>query len=335
MINHWLQFIACAAIIVFAGTRLTKNAAAVAENTGIGTAWVGALLLPLATSLPELVTTLRAVMINAPDLALGNILGSCLFNLSLLAVIDLLEGRGPLTALINKGHTIVASLSMITICLASMAVTGLFTVTLGWVGFETILIIAVYILGSRLIFRYEQKNMPELASETKTASGEREGTSTGKALLSFSLAAGMIIFAGVFLTDAADRIAIETGLGQTFVGSILLAISTSLPETVTTITAVRLGYLDMAVANIFGANLMNLFIIALADFFYFRGPLMQAVSTQHLLSAIMVIMMSAVIVFGLTYRSERRVSRVGLDTIFVFIVYLATFYMLFKAGGNL
>jgi len=334
MINHWLQFIVCAAIIVFAGTKLTKNAAVVAENTGIGTAWVGALMLPLATSLPELVTTLRAVMISAPDLALGNILGSCLYNLSLLAVIDLIEGRGPLTARINKGHTIVASLSIMTICLAAMTLTGLFTAAVGWVGFETILIIVVYILGSRFIFRYEQKNMPDLAGEAEPAAEQKGRTTSGQALLNFAVAAGLIIFAGVFLTDAADRIALQTGLGQTFIGSILLAISTSLPETVTTITAVRLGYLDMAVANIFGANFMNLFILALADIFYFRGPLLQAVSSQHLLSAVMVIMMSAVVIFGLTYRSEKRVARVGYDTMFVFAAYLATFYMLFKAGGN-
>jgi cation:H+ antiporter len=334
MINHWIQFLVCAAIIVFAGTKLTKNAAVVAEHVGIGTAWVGALMLPLATSLPELVTTLRAVMIDAPDLALGNILGSCLYNLSLLAVIDVVEGRGPLTARINKGHAIVASLSIITICLASMAVTGLFTATLGWIGFETILIALVYVLGSRFIFRYEQKNMPQLSGETEAVEAEKGQISTRKALLNFALAAGLIIFAGVFLTDASDRIAIETGLGQTFVGSILLAISTSLPETVTTITAVRLGYLDMAVANIFGANFMNLFIIALADLFYFRGPLLQAVSGQHLLSAVMVIMMSAIIIFGLTYRSEKRFTRIGFDTMLVFIAYLTTFYLLFKAGGN-
>ncbi len=334
MTNHWLQFVVCAAIIVFAGTKLTKNAATVAENSGIGTAWAGALMLPLATSLPELVTTLRAVMINAPDLALGNILGSCLYNLSLLAVIDLVEGRGPLTARINKGHTIVASLSIITICLAAMAVTGLFTAVFGWIGFETLLIILVYVLGSRFIFRYEQKNMPQLSGKVEVAAEEKDRTTTRKALLNFARAAGLIIFAGVFLTDATDRIAVETGLGQTFVGSILLAISTSLPETVTTITAVRLGYLDMAVANIFGANFFNLFIIALADLFYFKGPLLQAVSGQHLLSAVMVIIMSTIIIFGLTYRSEKRFARVGFDTMLVFFAYLATIYMLFKAGGN-
>lgn len=333
MINHWLQFLLCAAVIVFAGSKLTRNAAFIADNTGIGSAWVGALLLPLATSLPELVTTLRAVAINSPDLAVGNILGSCLYNLSLLAVIDILEGRGPLTSRISRGHTVIASLSIITICIAALAISGVFTGSIGWIGYDTILIALVYIIGGRMIFSYEHKNMVELKIEEELA-GYKQQLSSGKALLNFSLAAGLIILAGVFLTDAADRIALETGLGKTFVGSIFLAISTSLPETVTTISAVRYGYLDMAVANIFGANFMNLLIIFLADLLYLESPLLQAVTDQHLLSALMVIMMSTVIIFGLIYRSEKKFLRAGYDTLFMLVGYLTAFYFLYKSGGN-
>jgi cation:H+ antiporter len=333
MINHWLQFFICAAIIVFAGTKLAKNAAVIADNTGIGSAWVGALLLPLATSLPELVTTLRAVAINSPDLAVGNILGSCLYNLSLLAIIDMLEGKGPLTSRISRGHTIVASLSIITICIAALAILGVFTGSIGWIGYDTILIALVYILGSRMIFRYEHKNMSEVIIEEELAVKTEQLTS-GKALMNFSLAAGLIIIAGVFLTDASDRIALETGLGQTFVGSIFLAISTSLPETVTTISAVRYGYLDMAVANIFGANFMNLFIIFLADLLYLDSPLLQAVSNQQLLSALMVILMSTVMIFGMIYRSEKKILRAGYDTLLMLAAYITAFYMLYKSGGN-
>lgn len=333
MINPWLQFFICAGIIVLAGTRLTRSAAIVAENTGIGTAWAGALLLPLATSLPELVTTLRAVSINAPDLAMGNILGSCLYNLVLLAVIDLLEGRGALTARINQGHIITASLSIITICLASIAMLGVVYLPIGWIGSETLVIALVYIFGSRLLYRYEKRNLPLLPAGEEAHNAEKP-ISTGRALLQFLMAAGFIVFAGVLLTDASDQIAAVTGLGHTFIGSILLAVSTSLPETVTTITAVRLGYIDMAVANVFGANFMNLFIIFVADLFYARVPLLYAVSDNHILSALMVILMSAVFVFGLTYRSKRRIARIGYDALLVMAGYIITVFLLYKSGGN-
>lgn len=333
MINPWLQYFLCAAIIVIAGSKLTRNAAIIAENTGIGTVWAGALMLPLATSLPELVTTLSAVLINAPDLAMGNILGSCLFNLSLLAVIDLLEGRGPLTARTNQGHIISASLSIITICLASIAMLGIVYLPIGWIGAETLLIAVVYIFGGRLIYRYEKKNLPLIPTGNNGRTLDKPG-STGRALLKFSIATGFIVLAGVLITSASDRIALETGLGHTFVGSILLAISTSLPETVTTITAVRLGYLDMAVANIFGANFMNLFIVFLADLFYRRAPLLNAVSENHLVSAVMVVLLSTIVIFGLIYRSERKVFRIGYDSLLVLVGYLTAAFLLFKSGGN-
>lgn len=333
MLNPWLQFCLCAAIIFFAGSKLTKNAAVVAENTGIGTAWIGALMLPLATSLPELITTLGAVFIDAPDLAVGNIFGSCLYNLALLAMIDILSGHGPLTGRINQGHIVTVSLSISTICLASVAMLGIFQLSMGWVGFETLLIAVVYICGNRMLYRYERRNA-SLLMDREEIHSTADVTSTGQAMLRFLLAAGLIVIAGILIIDASDRIAIETGLGHTFVGSIFLAISTSLPETATTLAAVRLGYLDMAVANVFGANFMNLFILFIADLFYRPAPLLYAASGNHLVSALMVILISTIIIFAIVYRSEKKIGYIGFDTLLVLTGYITAAYMLFRSGGN-
>ncbi|MDY6825883.1 MAG: hypothetical protein SVV67_01710 [Bacillota bacterium] len=333
MINPWLQFIISAAVIVYAGSKLTKNAAVVADRIGIGTAWVGALMLPLATSLPELVTTLRAVAIDTPNLAVGNIFGSCLYNLSLLALIDLLEGQGSLTSKIGKGHIIPASLSVTSVCLAAIGMLGITGLKIGWVSFETLLIAGLYFYGSILLFKYEKKNQPILDDPEEPS--ENRGMSGGGALLNFSIAALFIIAAGVLLTDALDTIAVQTGLGHSFVGSLFLAVSTSLPETVTTVSAVRLGYLDMAVANVFGANFMNLFIIFIADVFYRSGALLNVVNETHLFSALLVILISTVIIFGLTYRSSERKARVGLDTMLALGGYLLALLVIFRSGGNL
>ncbi|MFO8192793.1 MAG: sodium:calcium antiporter [Bacillota bacterium] len=333
MINPWLQFIISAVVIVYAGSKLTKNAAVVADRIGIGTAWVGALMLPLATSLPELVTTLRAVTIDTPDLALGNILGSCLYNLSLLALIDMIEGRGPLTSKVGKGHIIPASLSVISVCIAAIAMLGITGLKIGWVSFETLLIAGLYFYGSLLLFKYEKKNQPVLTDIEELPESNR--ASGGVALLNFGIAALFIVVAGVLVTDALDLIAAQTGLGHSFVGSLFLAVSTSLPETVTTVSAVRLGYLDMAVANVFGANFMNLFIIFIADFVYRNGALLHAVSETHLFSALLVILISTVIIFGLTYRSTERKARVGFDTILALAGYLLVLVVIFRSGGKL
>ncbi len=334
MINPWIQFLICAALIIFAGSKLTRNAAIISENTGIGSAWIGALLLPLATSLPELVTTLSAVALNAPDLALGNVFGSCLFNLALLAVIDISSGRGPLTSIVSSGHIVTASLSVITICLAALGLLGFIYVPIGWFGLETLLIAIVYIIGSRLIFCHEQRN-PTLSAGSEEISRASARVSTKKAFINFALAAGLIIITGVLITSAADRIAVSTGLGHTLVGSILLAISTSLPETVTTMSAVRLGYVDMAVANVFGANFMNMLVVFIADLFYRQAPLLHAASGSHLVSAIMVVLISTVVIFSLIYKSKRQLGRIGYDMALVFAGYFIAAYLLFRSGGTL
>ena len=319
MINPWLQFLLSVAVIVYAGSRLTRNAALVADKTGISTAWAGALMLPLATSLPELVTTIRAVSIEAPDLAMGNILGSCLFNLALLAAIDLVEGRG--------------ALSIITISLAAIAMLDLSLIPVGWIGLESLLIAAVYILGSRLVFRYERRNLAPLEA-FESSGGEDPPYHFGLVVVHFVMAAVLIVGAGVLLTDATDRLAALTGVGHSFAGALFLAVSTSLPEIVTTISAVRLGYLDMAVANVFGANFMNFFVLFLADLFYRRGPLLYEVSDVHQMSALMLIILSAVFIFSLVYKSEKGFYRIGFDTVMILAGYLGTLYIIFKFSGN-
>ena len=334
MINPWIQFFVCAVLIVFAGSKLTRNAAIISENTGIGSAWIGALLLPLATSLPELVTTLSAVAINTPDLALGNIMGSCLFNLALLAVIDLASGKGPLTSTISQGHIITASLSVLAVCFLMLALLGFVYLPIGWVGLETLLIALLYIIGSRLIFCYDQRN-PVLAKGSEEIYKACNFVSTKRALINFLLAAGLIVITGVLITSAADRIALSTGLGHTLVGSLLLAISTSLPETVTTLSAVRLGYVDMAVANVFGANFMNMLVVFIADLFYRQAPLLHVASGNHLASATMVIIISIIVIFGIIYKSEKKLGHIGYDMVLVLAGYFTAAYLLFRSGGTL
>ena len=333
MANPWFQFFLSVAVIIWAGNRLVRSAKTIADNSNIGTAWAGLLLLPLATSLPELVTSARAVSINAPDLAVGNLLGSNLFNLGLLAVIDLVQGRGALTARVNPGHVLSASLGIIAVCLASLSMLGRRFFAVAWVGGDTMLIAAIYLFGSRLLYKFEKKNVSfVMESGAGDAGGKR--LSTGRAVLQYLLSAAFIVAAGILLTDAADWIALETGLGHTFVGSLFLAVSTSLPEAVTTLSAVRLGVLDMAVANVFGANLMNLFILFWADLLYRPAPLLAAVSGTHLFSAVMFILLTTVMITGLVYRTQRELIRIGYDSLAVVIGYMAAVYLIFTAGGN-
>ncbi len=107
----WLKLLACLAIILFAGTKVARYGDAIAEKTGLGRVWVGLILLALVTAMPELVTGVSSVaLVKLPDLALGTSLGSCLFNLTILAVLDVLHRRVPILSKVSKIHIISAGM---------------------------------------------------------------------------------------------------------------------------------------------------------------------------------------------------------------------------------
>lgn len=323
----WLLFFGSAILIIVAGMQLTRNGEKISNSLNMSTAWAGALLLPLATSLPELVVSRRAVMIDAPDLAGGNIYGSIIFNLLLIALIDLLQGAGPITARRKRGLIVAALFCIIIISLSTLAMILSLPYRIGWVGIDSLLILIVFLLGSSAIIRLEKKPAYQ-AGENMHASPKRKHELPG-ALIRFFLAAVVIIFAGTVLTDAADTIALETGLSRTLVGSIFVALSTSLPELVTITTALRLGLVEMAIANVFGANFFNILLFFFADVFYRQGLIFTDLSTDTMVVAVMGILLTAVAVLGFIFPLRQSYFRLGITSIVILGGYLLTLVFLF------
>lgn len=317
-----------AAAIVLAGMLLTRNAERISASLGLSSAWAGALLLPLATSLPELVTSWRAVVIDAPDLAGGNIFGSVLFNLTLIALIDIVQGPGPLVT--NRKNRL-AFTAILSIGMLSLSAAGIFLALpyrIGWVGIDTVAILIVYLSGSTLLVRLEKSRFSSAEGGLEDPNRKKPPT-LSLPLFYFVLAALIIIVAGTYLTDAADAIAESTGLSKTLVGSLLLAVATSLPEVVTTVTAVRLGFVEMAVANVFGANFFNVLLLFFADLFYREGALLASLSTDNILTAGAAILLTLIALFGLVYPLRRDVLWMGWPSVSIVMIYLLMFVFLF------
>jgi cation:H+ antiporter len=321
----WLHFLISAILIIVAGTRLTRSAQVIAGYTGLGVLWAGAFLLPLATSLPELVTSWRAASINAADLAVGNVFGSNMFNLTIIAMIDLTHGKTPVLTRVSHRHIFTANLVILLTCF--MAITMIIPVPfrIGWVGLETTAIPVIYFLGNWLLARFERRYVGE---EAAIDLSERNHP-LGQAVLWFIVAALVIVVAGSRLADTGEAIARETGLGQTLIGSFFIAITTSLPEVVTTFTAARMGVFDMAIGNIVGANFFNLLILFFADLFYASGPIIQTISSGHLVLALISVILMSLAVIGLIYRSQRSFARLGYDSIAILAVYIVATVLLF------
>ncbi len=303
----WLKFAACLAIILFSGTKLARYGDIIAEKTGMGRIWVGLILLAAITSMPELVTGVSAAaLVKLPDLAIGNLLGSCLFNLVLLALLDILHRPAPLLSRVSPRHMMSAGCGIV---LAGVVAGGIWAgarfpgATLGWVNAPGILPLAFYVIGVWWLSRSE-RNRP--SQPTGVVSLQYEELSLRKTYLKFGLVTAAVIGAGIWLSFVGDEIALTYGWHASFVGSLFLGITTSLPELVVTVAALRLGAIDMAVADILGSNMFNLALVAPVDLAYRRSPILASVLSAHFITAVLTIVMSLIVMAGLRFRQERK-----------------------------
>ncbi len=332
----WVKFLLSVLIILFAGTKLARYADAIAEKTGLGRLWIGLVLLAAITSMPEFVTAVSSVaLVKLPDLALGTLLGSCLYNLTILALLDVLYRGAPILSKVSRRHMVSAGMGGLLIALAGGSIlagerfSGL---SLGWVGISSIATIILYLVYVRQIFHFEQKQ-PLAPPQTESLTYSEIPIKT--VYLKFAMVAVAIIGAGIWLSFIGDEIAKTTGWDASFVGSLFLAISTSMPELVVTVAAVRLGAADMAVADILGANMFNIVAILWADLFYTQGPILAVVSRTHLITAVVAIIMSILVVAALGFQQKRKIFIVTSWYGPLLIgLYIFGAYALFTSGMN-
>ena len=331
MIGPLLQFAVCAAVIIVAGTFLTRYADAIAELTGLGRLLIGSILLAGATSLPELTVDISAVLIPNPDLAVGDLLGSSLMNLLILAALDLtLQSRGRMLSKQAAAHALSGSQAT---ALTAVVALGLLTgkqfgdYAVFGVSPAIWFLIFAYVLGVRLIYldqRIAARTGKEQGAEPPAASG----ITLPMALVGFALSAVAVLIAGPFMANAADRLAEETGLGGTFVGTTLVALSTSLPELVSSFAAVRLGAHDLAIGNVFGSNAFNMILLAPLDFVH-EGPILAAVAPSHAVTAVAVILAMLVVIMGQLYRVESRTRFIEPDAYLVIAIVLGALALVY------
>ncbi len=302
----WLKFLASLAIILFAGTKLSKYGDVIAEKTGLGGIWIGLVLLAAITSAPELITGVSSVaLVGLPDLALGTLLGSCMFNLTILALLDILHRRRPFLSQVKLRHIASAGMGILLIAIAGGSIFAgerLSGLALGWVGLPGIIILILYLVAMWRMFSFE-RNHPTPPDD---AAPQYEQASSKALYFKFALAAATVIGAGIWVSFIGDEITRTYAWSASFVGTLFLAITTSMPELVVTITALRLGAIDMAIADILGANMLDIAHLFTVDLFYNQRPILSAASTVHLTTAGVIAVMSLLVILGIRFRQERK-----------------------------
>jgi cation:H+ antiporter len=326
----WAQFAIASLIIIFAGYKLSQYGDQIAARTGISQTFLGIILFSTVTSLPELTVCITSVSaLGEPDLALGNIFGSNLFNLLLIAAFDVVQGRGAILDLLSPGHVIAASIGVV---LAGIAILGIglgLNIELGCMGIESIILILIYALTIRILYRHEVLRLPPKTAQTHETA-QREG---GRFLyLFFAIGALAIVGAGYWLAHTADAIAQATGWGRSFIGSFMLAVVTSLPELAVGIPLIRMGAFNMAIGGLLGSNIFNIVIIPVIDLFFVRGAILAHVSPNHILTAVLGIVMTNIVIVDLIYRAKRVPWRIGWGSISLIILYFLGSIILFGLG---
>lgn len=326
------QFVLCSALILASGVRLSRYGDIIAEKTGLGGTWIGLILLATVTSLPELVTGASSVLLfDVIDIAAGDVIGSCMFNLAILAMLDV-RHPVPLSARIHQGHVLSAGFGIVQMGLLAMAlVAGASAPAIGPIGVPSLVFIAVYAFAVRTIFVFERQRVTELA-EALTGEIRYRETTLARAILLFVTAAAVLVVAATLLPGAAERLSRATGLGESFVGTLFVAASTSLPEVVVSAASVRIGAIDMAAANLFGSNLFNVAVLGMDDVLYTRGLLLADVSRVHLVTLSGAIVMTGIAIIGVTYRAKQKRYRLSWDSLAMMGVYLTSVVVLARWG---
>lgn len=333
-LSAWIQFAAALVLIAYAGSALSRYGDVLSEKTGLGGTWIGVALIAVVTSFPELITGISAVTLAGDaDIAVGTVLGSCVFNMGILVVLDFFTRGRTLYERARQGHALSAGLGVLMIGVVGFNVL-LSTedggaLALGPVGLYTPFILLIYAVSVRVVFRYEREH-----PEPPPVSRAFRDVPMRTAVAGFSVSAVVVVAVSLWLPFVAQDLAAVMEWHRSFVGTLFVALVTSLPEVVVTVAALRIGAVDLAVANLFGSNMFNILVVAVDDLFFLRGPILAHVDRVHVLSAFSATMMTGVAIVGLVYRPRSRaVGNLGWASLFLVTLYLLNSYVLYLYGG--
>jgi cation:H+ antiporter len=278
----------------------------------MGRTWLGLVVLAMVTSLPESVTGVSSVLwVKAPDITVGNLLGACVLNLAILAVADIFHPPGPILSAADRGHLLAAAFGVIMFSVASLGVMARLPVypwKMGHVGISAPVLIVCYLVGMRSLYRYQRKERALLGAELEEQL-KYDHIELKKAAGIFAFHSVVVAAAAIWLPRAAVNLAVLMDWHQSLVGTVFVALATTLPELAVTLSALRLGAVDLAVGNLLGSNLYNLALIGIMDLIYPEGPLLWAVVPEHSATGLMGILMIGISSAELVYRPPKKFLR--------------------------
>ncbi|MGE0716644.1 MAG: sodium:calcium antiporter [Alphaproteobacteria bacterium] len=334
-----LAIFAAAAVVVWgAGVRITHYANAISEKTGISQAFVGLLLLGGVTSLPELAVAVTAAASDAAALAVNSVLGGVAMQVAILGIADLMIGRQALTSQVpNPTVLLQGAFKIMLLSIAAAAIVVGDRAVLG-VGIWMWLLLAATAASLLVLSQVKDRRAWRVTTgadeqdEERRARREAKKTADrplGRTIAMTAVAGIVIVAAGYVLSRTGDAIAEQSGLGESFVGAVFVAVATSLPEMSTVVTATRSGLYTMAVSDIFGTNIFDTAFLFVIDAVAPGEAVLNTVDRFSTFAALIGITVTAILLVGLVERRNRTVLGMGHDTLAVLACYLAGLVVLY------
>lgn len=328
-------FVIAAIVIGFVGVKMTKIADDLAAKTGLGEAIVGAILLGGSTSLPGIITSVTTAADGHAELAISNALGGIAAQTAFLGLADIvytkanLEYAAASATNLSQGTLLLAFLVLPLMAIATPEV------TLWQIHPVSFILPIAYILGLRLVSSAKENPMwlPKKIPETLDKAEEKtENDSSLTSLgIRFALCGLIVGMAGYVVAESSIAIVETTNVSESVFGSLFTAVSTSLPELVTSIAAVKQGALTLAVGGIIGGNSFDVLFMAFADVAYRQGSIYHALTQSQSFIIALTILMTTILLLGLLRREKHGIGNIGFESFLILLLYLGGFLLLFFA----
>lgn len=306
-------FLLLAFLTIFLSIRLSYYGDMLSKQTKVGSAFVGGFLIASITSLPEFVTSISAVVIDNPTLSFGDIVGSNMFNIFVLAVYNIYFFKSDVFKNTSKKYILE--------CL--ILITDYIFIVLGcsniFVNIVTFILFIAYII---YMFSVLKSNKDE---ESEVYNGNKDKF----LLLKFLLTAVIMIVLSIMLTKEADKIAhMYPSFSSSSIGAMLLGITTSLPEVVTTFALLKLNNFNMAASNMLGSNIFNFLVLAISDLFVKSGHIYIYCDSYSMMYVIGGILVTVLLMLSLILKPKSKIPYIILSIIMIFI-YFNVWYLQF------
>lgn len=323
-----------AVIIAVMGTFMTRTADRLADWTGIGEAIFGAVLLGGATSIAGVTTSVTAAVDAFPSLAVSNAIGGIAAQTVFLAVADMAYRPANLEHAAASVENLLQSALLST--LLAIPLLGMAGPDLHLFGIHpaSVFMLGAYGFGIYLVAQARATPYWTAHQTSQTLQDVPEELDKKKrsllGLWGRFLALGLIVgVAGYVIAKTGVQIADRTGLDESIVGGLFTAVSTSLPELVTSIAAVRRGALTLAVGGIIGGNSFDVLFIAFSDIGYRPGSIYHAITNEQVFIIALTLLLTGILLMGLLRREKWGILGIGFESFLVVILYLGAFSLLF------